>query len=773
MSRALRALRYLVLLVLILVSTVAMTLFYYLQGSLPVLEGNHIVPGLRAKVDVARDDYGVPTLFGTHREDIAFGLGFLHAQERFFQMDLLRRQPAGELSALLGAGSLTADRQRRPYQMRALAGRVIADAGVRQRSIIESYTRGVNQGLQTLSQPPFEYLLLQSEPEPWVPEDSVLVMLSRSVNLHEQTLDRALSLEALHRHLPEDWSRFMLQDRGEWDAPLDDNGSPALSSLPTTPLQDWGVSDRRSHALPRIGLPGGDALAVSGAFTEDGHALLASNDYLPLELPATWYRARWQLLESGHRATGLTLPGNPIMFNGSNEQVAWTFTNTLLPAADIIRLQVRDNTYLTADGWEPFRVQDESIAIRGSSPQVMQTRHTRWGPVIGQDDEGRWLALRWSALSTEGVDLTLLDMENVTTIAEALQYAEAGIPTQNLVVADRAGDIAWSLAGPLPGEGVGSAPLAGADLTTNDSEWWNRERPTLLGRDHLWLTGHRTLTTHPALQRGDHDLGVRGQQMRDQLLNLEQASEQALLDIQLDDGALLHERWRAHLLALLEQINVNLNASLLAELESDEPLRARPDSLAYPLVRAYRQAVLERTLGPVYAQLAERSRVFDVRHVLRQVEYPLWALTNEAPESALNPAFDNWEALWEDALLAAMDATSNELGPLTWSQQNDGAWRHPLSQWVPALAPALNLPADGLPGDYYMPRIQGPQLSASQRMVVAPGREHEGLFHQAGSQSGHPISPYYRIGHSDWLNANPAPLLPGPARYQMSLFPQR
>lgn len=772
--RALRVMRYLVLLLLIVASTMAMTLFHYLHGSLPILEGNHIVPGLRAKVDVARDDQGVPTLTGAHREDIAFGLGYLHAQERFFQMDLLRRQPAGELAALLGSAALGADRQRRPYQMRSLAGRVLTEASVQQRSIIESYSRGVNQGLQGLSQPPFEYLLLQSQPEPWQPEDSVLALLALFLQQQEPNLLRPLSLEVMEERLPRDWFDFMLQERGDWEAPLVTDGQPTSAApLPTSPLNQWLDSSPATFPVPRVSVPGGSAFAVSGNLSADGRALLASDMQMPLQLPNTWYRARWQSPDTGRWVTGLTLPGNPALISGSNEQLAWSLTNALVASSELIRLQVRNDTYRTADGWEPFREQSESIAIRGSSPQIMNTRHTRWGPVVGQDDDGQWLALHWSALTTDGVDLNLLDLESTADVDAALQVAGPGLPAQNLLLAERNGAIAWSLTGAAPENRPVNRVREGAALS---GEWpgsSSQERPLITERDRLWSAGNRALDMAEPPPSGGYLLGARARQIRDRLLAVNSGDEAALLDIQLDRRALLLERWREHLQEQTERTGRTLYAALQAELDSSQPLTAGPDSLAYPLVRAYRQAVLDRTLGPLYADLATHSRVFQSEHVAQMVEYPLWALTEAAPEQALNPAFDSWDALWEDALESALAATTAELGPITWAARNDGVMRHPLSDLAPVLAPLLDLPADGLPGDDHMPRLQTPELGTIQRMVVAPGREQEGLFHMAGSQSGHPISPYYRAGHGDWLEAAPTPFLPGPVRYQMSLLPQR
>ncbi|TGG94145.1 penicillin acylase family protein [Natronospirillum operosum] len=775
MSRALRVVRYLVLILLIVASTGAMTLFYYLHGSLPVMEGNHIVPGLRAKVDIARDEQGVPTLNGTHREDIAFGLGYLHAQERFFQMDLSRRLPAGELSALLGADHLTQDRLRRTYQLRPLARRMLAEASVRQRSIIESYTRGVNQGLQGLTQPPFEYLLLQSSPAPWQPEDSVLVLLARFLEQQEDTLWRDLSLVALEQHLPPDWATFMRPAGGDWDAPLSGLPTALAPPLPEQPLAEWLPEGTPGQPVPDSTVAGGNLLATSGTLNPDGRAILAQDQHERLTLPNAWYRARWQLPQGGRWVTGVTRPGFPAMISGSNQQLAWAWSNAFVRSGEFIRLEVRGDTYRTPDGWEPFQESTERIAIRGSSPQAMTIRQTRWGPVVGQDDGGHWLALRWSALSTDTLDLSLLDMEQAASLSEGLAIAANLVAPQNLLLADQAGDIAWTLGGALPDfQGAAMTSLRdGAELEDSGPLSGSSERPQVLDQHRLWSANQKPLATlEPALD-GGFARGARAQQLRAGLHNLSSVDEAALRDLQLDHRALLLERWRTQMLGVLEQTDIELPSALDNELSRSQLLMAEPDSLAYPLVRAYRQAVMERALGPIYQHVAAQSDRFQVAHVAQQAEYPAWALVSAADPHHLNPAYASWDELWEAALHQALEQTRTELGPQAWAAQNTGRLAHPLSHWLPALDPVLNLPADGLPGDHHMPRRQHNDFGVTLRMVVAPGHEQHGLFHMAGSQSGHPISPYYRNGHADWLEAAPTPFLPGPAEYQMSLFPQR
>lgn len=779
MSRFMRLMRYGFLAILIATSTIAMTLYVYLHGSLPILEGNHIVPGLRAKVEIERDEQGVPTLSALHREDIAYGLGYLHSQERFFQMDQLRRQSAGELAALLGSSALPSDRQIRPHQFRALARDVIDSATVEQRRIFESYTQGVNQGLEHMRQPPFEYLLLRQSPEAWLPEDSVLVMIVLFIKLQDSQGERALSQDALAQHLPSDWLNFMTHSRGQWEAPLTglSNDSEPIS-LPETPVSDLFEQLPETYPLDAGARTGSNQWAVSGDLTDHGHGLLANDIHLSPSLPNLWYRASWRLPEHRRHATGATLPGTPVMVVGSNEHIAWGFTASQGDFSDLIRLTVRDQTYLTPDGWEPFEERTEVIEIRGSSAQEMTVRHTRWGPVVGQDQDGRWLALRWAAHDTSAINLDLLDMERQSSVAEALNL-NAGIPTQNLMIADRHGDIGWGLLGVLPqrAEGENGPILEGADTPVGGFDFQPETlRPSLTGLDRLWTANNRVIDNALYAEEGAFELGARAQRIRDRLLAIERTSEADMLALQLDDRAVIMDRWRDHLVDTLDAHPDSEDfAGIRAYLSPGTPMHATVDRIDYALVRAYRDAMLAATLGPVLGALDDRLTHTDLalHRVTRTIEYPLWALVTGEPDHLLPAQFDDWSDLRRAVAQRAIDRVGGPDNPQPWGDFNEFQAQHPMSRMLPFLSPLLDTPKQALSGDATTPRVQTPRLSASLRMSVAPGREEQGLFHMPGSQSGHPISPYYRRGHAEWAEGETSPLLPGAPRYQMTLIPQR
>lgn len=780
MPRLLRVLRYVFLFVLVATSTTAMTLYLYLHGSLPALEGNHIVPGLRGKIDIERDAQGIPTLSALQREDIAYGTGFLHAQERFFQMDLQRRQPAGELSALIGRPTLNEDRRLRPHRFRAVAQQVIARASEEQRRIFDAYARGVNQGLAELRQPPFEYLLLRTAPEPWLAEDSVLVLLSMFLQLQDSDGRRTQALDAMQRHLPDDWYQFMTHSDGEWEAPmLLSDTSRADIALPTTPLAQL-LNDEPSVSAARVteALPlGSNQWAVSGDLTSHGHGLLANDMHLPQSLPSIWYRANWRLPEHTRTVSGVTLPGTPAMVVGTNEHIAWGFTNSYGWYSDLIRLEIQEDRYRTPDGWEDFEQHTETITVRDGPDQQIEVRHTLWGPVVRQDENGQWLALQWTAHDPRAVDFNLIDMETSSTLEEALALSSAGIPSQNLMVAERDGRIGWTIMGALPERPTGTRQsiLNSADTATEPYSYLSQDQlPMLVDTDRLWNGNHRVADLPGATGDGEFYLGARGQQIRDRLEEGNQFTAQDMLDIQLDDRGRFMDRWRDQVLAALqEHPDQDRMAELIDRINDERPLHAHPDSFAYALARSYRQAMLDRTLGPVFDHLRQQVPAFQSRRVTRTIEYPLWAVVANAPEHLLNPAFSSWQALREDALSTALATLQQSDRLLTWGDMNTVRLQHPLSGAVPFAARFLDMPEQGMPGDMDMPRVQTPTFGASQRMVVAPGRESEGVFHMPGSQSGHPISPYYRRGHSDWAEGVASPLLPGETRYHMTLIPQR
>lgn len=721
-----------------------------------------VLEGLESPVVVERDAAGVPSLRGASRIDIARALGFLHAQERFFQMDLLRRRAAGELAELLGASAVEIDQYHRVHRMRARARRVVEQAVPEEIALLSACVEGVNSGVAALGEAPFEYLLLKTEPAEWKPEDSVLVVLSMFFELNDDRGDLESARGLLQDVLPKEVALFLNPPGTEWDAPLFGEamlGPPIPGALTPTTASFARPEDELASDI------GSNNWAVAGSRTPHGGALLANDMHLGHSVPNIWYRAVLSF-GSKRRLVGVTLPGTPSLVAGSNGDIAWGFTNTGGDWVDLVELEPNAG----------FEIHRETIAVRGEAKVELEVRETPWGPVIDEDHRGRARALRWIAHDATAVNLRLRLLEEATTVGEALAIAPTvGIPPQNFVVADREGSIGWTVAGRIPRRvGFdGSVPTSWAsgerrwDGYLDASEYPRISNPTT---GALWTANARVVDGENLEKMGDggYALGARAKQIRDSLLELESASEKDLLAIQLDDRALFLERWHALFL------DITRSSEELGDVEEILDIgwtgRASIDSAGYRAVRDLRRAVFEKVLGTLTAEATLADPRFHPGQ-LRQWEGPLWKLVSEKPRHFVPAPYGSWDE-WLTAIVS--ETTTSWPRPLerrTWGDANTSAITHPLGGALPLLSRLLDAPKRPLPGNTDMPRVQGPSAGASERLVVSPGREEEGIFHMPGGQSGHPLSPYYLAGHEDWEEGRPTPLLPGSAVYLLTLTP--
>jgi penicillin amidase len=776
----------------------AIWLYLQLYGSLPRLDGRAVLPGLSAPVAVERDALGIPTIHGDNRLDVARAAGFVHAQERFFQMDLLRRAAAGELAALFGLVALEMDRANRLHRFRHHARQALAAAPAEDQALVAAYAAGVNSGLAALAAPPFEYLLLLTVPEPWRPEDTPLVGYAMYLDLQGRQWPHESARGVLHDTLPPELATFLDPSGTEWDAPL--FGQPFQPPPPPGPE----VFDLRrknplaGDATTIIGktLPteeiepprGSNNWAVAGRLTAHGGALLANDMHLGLRLPNTWYRATLVYPDgqgSGRRIDGVTLPGTPAIVAGSNGHIAWGYTNSEGDWADLVVLEpaAGGESYQTSAGPRSFSRIQETLAVKDGPPEILEILETLWGPVVDRDHQGRQRALQWVAHDPRAVNLSLLALERAETVDAALAVVNrAGAPAQNVLLAGADGRIAWTLSGPIPRRfgHDGRRPSSWADGRRGWDGWLEpADYPRIVdppdGR--LWTANGRVVNG-PWLDLvgdGGYALGARARQIRDGLLVGDRFDEADFLALQLDDRALFLERWRELLLAVLapDGAGADPRRAELRRYVAEWDGRAAVSSVGYRVVRVFRLAVRDRAFAPLIAACQQADRRFDYT-LFRQHEGPLWQLVSQRPAHLLDPRYSDWPALLleaADATLAELTADGRSLAAHTWGDYNQVRIQHPFSRVLPWLSGWLDLPAQSLPGDLYMPRIQTPDSGASVRLAVAPGREQNGILHLPGGQSGHPLSPYYRTGHDAWARGKPLPFLPGPARHRLVLNP--
>jgi penicillin amidase len=438
------------LLVLLAAGAVAALIQTSLSGDLRAR-----IPGLSAPVAVALDAYGIPRIDAATEADAAAALGFLHARDRLFEMELMRRNASGRLSEIAGSVALPQDRFMRTLGLRRAAEADLKLLPPDVRALLDAYARGVNAYIALRGRFAAPEFLLLGAPEPWTALDSLLwgktMALYLADNWRAELARLALS-PARQRLL--------------WP--------PAVPTAPDTQAAfPPAAALRLAVAIPEFPAPftqpdrASNAWAVDGAHSATGHPLLAGDPHLGFSLPGIWYLARIAL--PGRVLTGATAPGAPMLVLGQNGHIAWSFTTTGADTQDLfVESPAGPGRYATPSGPAAFIVRRETIHVRGAPDQVLTVRTTRHGPVISDliDPSGPILALQAAELMPgDNAAAGLVALDRAATVAQAGQAAsQITDPVQNLTVADRDG-IALFVTGrvPIRRAGDGRAPQPGAD----------------------------------------------------------------------------------------------------------------------------------------------------------------------------------------------------------------------------------------------------------------------------------------------------------------------
>lgn len=780
----LRGLAVMLALLLALLLLWAASVLWAMRASRPVAEGSLAVAGVSKPVTIARDSAGVPVVRAATRADAAFALGFLHGQERFFQMDTLRRSAAGEISELLGPPTLGLDRMVRVHRFRARARAIVAGLSADERALLDAYVAGVNAGLGGLGSVPFEYRLLLARPQPWQAEDSILAVFAMYLNLQPAVPQRELDRARATARMGPAMADLLYAGTTPLDAPVD------FSRLPEPPLPG-GLKAALPPPAPgtspleaaEAAVAGSNNWAVAGRLSTSGAALVANDMHLGLSVPGTWYRAR--LVVAGPPAldaTGVTLPGVPFIVAGSTGRIAWGFTNSYIDTADAVIIEeTRPGFYRTPAGEAPLRIVAERIGTRLGSERL-EVRETIWGPVVGTDALGRTIAMRWTAHLPAAVRIApFMALEQAGSVAEAISIAHgAAMPQQNLVVGDAAGNIGWTIIGVVP-ERFGFSGQDAVSLADGTRGW--RDPPDAAGvpvvvnpaDGRLWTANARVIGGAGYVRLGDggYDTGARAMRIRDLLFAKDRFAPADFLEIQLDDVAIRNRWWQQRLLAeLAARKDDPLLAAMVAPV-ADWGERAVPGSAGYRLVERFRRHVVDILYEAYMGGVPEGP--FRKTYAPSQAEGPVRRLLEAQPPALVPPGLAGWPAVIDAALARLATEVRAEAGgdpaAFTWGKVGVARVRHPLTRLLPPLGWLTDPPEVAVPGDRSTVRAQAPGFGASERFAVSPGHEAEGLFHMPGSQAGNPRAPWYLQGHQDWVEGRPSPFLPGPPRWTLTLAP--
>lgn len=433
---------------------------------LPRTEGRLVVDGLHAAVEVTRDDLGVPHVVAADRHDACFAVGFLHAQDRLWQMEVHRRIAAGRLSEIVGPRGLDADRLTRRLGLRRVSEAEwhVTQAAGELRQEILAYTAGVNAGMRDRPLPA-EFTILRHRPEPWEPEDTLavgrLLSFSQAGNWEAQ-LVRMRMLKEVGPELTQALDPVLA---GGAPAPFDD-----LAGAPGGATTEWLDELRAAEDLLSISAwaPASNSWAVHGSRTASGSPLLANDPHAPIGIPSAWYRVH--LRAADEELVGLTFCGAPYLLFGRNRHVAWGLVNANVSTQDLYVERFNPNNPLQFDDrgrWEDAVRFREVIRVRGAQPRVEDILVTHRGPIISPAVGGTQppMSLRWVGLDSEVDSISWVARLNRASDWKSFRAAVSSCPSPALGItyADVRGDIGYRLSGfiPLRRRGQGRIPARG------------------------------------------------------------------------------------------------------------------------------------------------------------------------------------------------------------------------------------------------------------------------------------------------------------------------
>ena len=746
--------------ILLAMSTLAALVWMTLPGG-----GNRTapIPGLSAPVDISIDDDGVPRIRASTELDAAAALGYLHARQRAFQMELTRRVAAGELSELVGSAALANDRFMRVLGLRTRAEADLAALPADTRDLLAAYARGVNGEFAARGRFVSLEHLAFGAPKPWTPVDSLLwgklMGLYLSSNWRAELARAALSGKLSDAEIDSLWPA--MGGAGHPQAALE----PSLAA----------AAGRLAEILPHFPAPytqtqsASNEWAVDGRHTASGAPLLAGDPHLAFGLPGIWYLARMEW--RGHVLVGATAPGVPFLVLGHNGRIAWTFATTGADVQDLfVETSSGQSDYITPDGPRPFTVRHEVIHVRGGPDELMTVRETRHGPVISDllAPQGPVLAAAMANLSPgDTAAAGLLALNRANSVAEAGQVAPLiSSPVQNLLVADRQG-IALYVTGrvPIRRAGDGSRPVHGADGRFDWIGWASgAELPHYVApaSGRLANANERVAPPDfPVFLGRDWFGDWRARRIRERLEASDRHTPADFAALQADYLSVFARDVLPHLAATTPADGASRTALDLLRGWDGTMAREKPQPLIFnEWMREFREALLAR-YGPVGdATPPGMELVAD-------------ALSDSPPPGGTARCGGDCGKMLSDSLARAMTALKEKFGAdiaaWRWGRAHPAVFAHPVLRTIPVLY-RFAIERIGSPGDdttVFRAGMAGRSLAAthgaSYRGVYDLADLDRSLFMVAPGQSGNPASPLARNFLGRWRDGHTITIGPEPA----------
>jgi penicillin G amidase len=754
---------------------------------LPKQRGTIELQGLEGSVRVRRDRWGVPHIEAGAQQDLYFAQGFVHAQDRLWQMDFYRRAAEGRISEMAGEEGLPVDRLMRTLGIRRVAEREEAALDPELRALLERFCEGVNAAAASAAALPFEMQLLRLRWKPWRPVDILslgkLLAFGLSTNWERELL-RADMLRALG---PELTAR--LDPTYPADNPVVTQEAWSGDGLAIVEQID---AVRRSMGLAAEA-SGSNNWAVSGDLSATGSPLIAGDPHLPPSMPGIWYQVG---LRHGDRfVRGASMPGMPGVYMGQNNDVCWTFTNVMADVQDLFVERVEGESYLFEDEWRPLETVCEEIVVKGrEQPVELEVRITHHGPIVnaalGADDDEP-LALSWQALYEPTAFAGMFEMLEIASGPDLVsKLAGHTAPASNLIWADRHGSIGYKLIGRLPLR-RGGCPDLPKPGWSGEFEWEGtipyEELPGKVDPKSGYLvTANNRIAgdEYPHHITSEYLDGFRAKRI-EQLLGESEEHDVEGFEAMQSDNLSLPGIEAARRLGRLNPRGQR-ETSAIERLRSWDG-RLDPDTVAGTIYQAFllrlarevaRAAIGDRDLCERWLDRADNGFTPHITSPWRWHSH-LMSLWEEADEELIGRP---WEGLVLEALAGALDDLEERFGPdpggWRWGHVHEMEFPHPLGAANPLLRRLLNrrLRAGGAqetvsqiaydPNDPYK-AVWAP----SWRMVADPTDPDRSRWQMFTGQSGHPASPHYDDLQADWLEGRTQPMAgEGPWR-ELELVP--
>jgi penicillin amidase len=773
-------------------------IWWFVYRPLPQVDGTIVVNGLHGEVSVVRDRWGIPHIRAGSVEDMVDAQGYVMAQDRLWQMDLLRRAARGQLSEIFGSTVLSVDKKFRTLGFGRAAEREAAAASGEPRRVVEAYARGVNRFIeQHQNQLPLEFSLLQYKPQPWTPADTFVIggyMYETLTDTWEDELDRATVIERVgidrakdlfspeaamdhfivgdpndkkdgsqHAHSGDDdeddddmESDEVIKARNlRPDAAGEDEIPSGITSMLWPVVRDFlsGTNREIRHSL------GSNNWVVSGAHTATGKPLLANDTHLELSVPSIWYQVH--LTAPGWNVAGFTFPGAPLVVIGHNDRIAWGFTNN---GADVQDLYMETfnpaapDEYRVNGAWKKTQALDEVIHVKGQADEHLAVVSTRHGPLVRRDGN-KGYALRWTATEPGALSNSynwLGAAKNWDEFRKAIKQSWG--PAQNAVYADVAGNIGYVMSAKVPirKKGHGEVPVPG---DTDDYEWTGyipfEQLPQALNPESGLIVTANARVTGPDYKPYLTDRWeepYRTARIFDLLQGRHDLRPEDMLKVQNDTYSYPH-------MFLAEQLSAAAKSAPPKDARAQHLIRelkdwngiASADSAEVSFLQAVRRSLLEMILEPY---LGNDTDLYEWRSMAF-----LQRVLTDRPAKWLPPSYKNYDEL----LTAAADRAVSKLAAQTKSQRpKDWSWKrlnslqmlHPLGQ-TRILKLLFSISDKPQSGTVYSVRAASKRHGPSERFVANPANWDDSILLITSGESGQLGSSHYTDQFSFWYEGKP------------------